>query len=102
MNKDTIIEVQKPEIDKTRQVRKGYAIHHLETERTAHEDKSRRLRFRGGDSERFHIFVARSGATDARCQVPARRVTRDRYIVFVDSESLFVVAKKVVCVDAIL
>ena len=26
MNKDTIIEVQKPEIDKTRQIRKGYAV----------------------------------------------------------------------------
>ena len=26
MNKDTIIEVQKSEIDKTRQIRKGYAV----------------------------------------------------------------------------
>lgn len=26
MNKDTIVETQKPEIDKTRQIRKGYAV----------------------------------------------------------------------------
>ena len=26
MNKDTIVEIQKPEIDKTRQIRKGYAV----------------------------------------------------------------------------